>query len=567
MTMGRDPFMIWRSIGDTDDATRLLQVRALLDGAGWYNTVLLQLGIPEPVTSHWSRLVDLPQAALLFFFELFVDGRTADTLLRAIWPLPFLFAMMAIAAGEAGRRGGRLAFAMCLFLGATSGYATFQFMPGRIDHHNIQILGVAGGLLLMFRALLMRRGGYAAGALMGTALAVGFEAMPLVMALLALSVLIAAVEPRLMKPVANVLITMAGVLFAVVALTEAPSRWLVPACDAVGSNLVVLTSLGALTVFATVRFGGAWSPLKCLVVLGLGGALALGAYAAFNPNCLAGPMAAVDPAIRGIWLAHVTEGMSLAQFFAKQPAIAIVYVLTVGAALFLSWLAYRKHGGGARLFVVLTFALAGLYGTIFVKFFPYAIWLALPTIAVALSRLPALGETPARTVRLAGLVTCNHVTLMIVGAYLAGAIVPSVQANTKREAAATKKRQCTIRSDFEKLAALRAGRVMNDINIGPNIALHTEHRVLVAPYHRIDRSIVLWHTIRTANLEMARKLLETHGIDYVMLCGELSRTASATARPSHRFEDYILAGGQAAFLKPITVHGLEAPLRIWRVIR
>ncbi|MEO0799244.1 MAG: hypothetical protein AAFY53_08575, partial [Pseudomonadota bacterium] len=185
MTMGRDPFMIWRSIGDTDDATRLLQVRALLDGAGWYNTVLPQLGIPEPVTSHWSRLVDLPQAALLFFFELFVDGRTADTLLRAIWPLPFLFAMMAIAAGEAGRRGGRLAFAMCLFLGATSGYATFQFMPGRIDHHNIQILGVAGGLLLMFRALLMRRGGYAAGALMGTALAVGFEAMPLVMALLA----------------------------------------------------------------------------------------------------------------------------------------------------------------------------------------------------------------------------------------------------------------------------------------------------------------------------------------------------------------------------------------------
>src|SRR5690242_21802556 len=52
-------------LGDTDDAVRLVTVRELLGGAPWFDTTLPRIGAPEPLVSHWSRLIDLPLAALI----------------------------------------------------------------------------------------------------------------------------------------------------------------------------------------------------------------------------------------------------------------------------------------------------------------------------------------------------------------------------------------------------------------------------------------------------------------------------------------------------------------------
>ena len=45
-------------LGDTDDAVRLVTVRELLAGAPWFDTTLPRIGAPEPLVSHWSRLID-----------------------------------------------------------------------------------------------------------------------------------------------------------------------------------------------------------------------------------------------------------------------------------------------------------------------------------------------------------------------------------------------------------------------------------------------------------------------------------------------------------------------------
>ena len=45
-------------LGDTDDAVRLVTVRELLGGAPWFDTTLPRIGAPEPLVSHWSRLID-----------------------------------------------------------------------------------------------------------------------------------------------------------------------------------------------------------------------------------------------------------------------------------------------------------------------------------------------------------------------------------------------------------------------------------------------------------------------------------------------------------------------------
>jgi hypothetical protein len=52
-------------LGDTDDAVRLVTVRELLAGAPWFDTTLPRVGAPEPLLSHWSRLIDAPLACLI----------------------------------------------------------------------------------------------------------------------------------------------------------------------------------------------------------------------------------------------------------------------------------------------------------------------------------------------------------------------------------------------------------------------------------------------------------------------------------------------------------------------
>ena len=52
----------WLSLGDTDDNMRLMQVRALLDGQGWYDLRNYRLNPPVGFDIHWSRIVDLPIA-------------------------------------------------------------------------------------------------------------------------------------------------------------------------------------------------------------------------------------------------------------------------------------------------------------------------------------------------------------------------------------------------------------------------------------------------------------------------------------------------------------------------
>ena len=52
---------------DPDDVLRMVQVRDLLAGQGWFDLTQHRLDAPAGgVAMHWSRLVDLPLAGLIF---------------------------------------------------------------------------------------------------------------------------------------------------------------------------------------------------------------------------------------------------------------------------------------------------------------------------------------------------------------------------------------------------------------------------------------------------------------------------------------------------------------------
>ena len=119
--LGVAAFMLWDRYGairifalsDTDDNMRIMQVRGLLEGQGWYD---LQQHRLAGSNIHWSRLVDLPIVALKLIFTPLVGGRIAEQIAVAVAPLlPMLAAMSAVAV-IARRLTARFAFLVAIVL-------------------------------------------------------------------------------------------------------------------------------------------------------------------------------------------------------------------------------------------------------------------------------------------------------------------------------------------------------------------------------------------------------------------------------------------------------------------
>ena len=138
----------WFGLGDTDDNMRMMQVRGLLHGQGWFDLRQYRLNPPFGANIHWSRLVDLPIAGLILALRPFLGGPAAERWAVAIAPLlPYLLLLFSLALTArrlVDRRAYPLAFLALFFAGSTNG----MFMPTRIDHHGWQLallaLSVAG---------------------------------------------------------------------------------------------------------------------------------------------------------------------------------------------------------------------------------------------------------------------------------------------------------------------------------------------------------------------------------------------------------------------------------------
>ena len=122
----------------------MMQVRALLDGQGWYDLRQYRLNPPAGADIHWSRLVDLPIAGLKLLLTPFVGGRIGRDSRGG----------GGAAAADAGRddgdRGDRaaagrpqVAFAIAIALLACAGSARGMWAPLRIDHHGWQLAMLA----------------------------------------------------------------------------------------------------------------------------------------------------------------------------------------------------------------------------------------------------------------------------------------------------------------------------------------------------------------------------------------------------------------------------------------
>ena len=161
---------------DTDDMARLQQVRDWLAGQRFGDLVQHRLGDGVTGSLHWSRLADLGIAAWMVALRPIL-GERGDLWAAILWPATLYILFLGQSARLALRLAGRAAAGPAIIIAALAFPAISMFVPGRIDHHGLQIVLT----LLLVDAVLhppSARSGMMAGLLAALSLAIGLETAP-----------------------------------------------------------------------------------------------------------------------------------------------------------------------------------------------------------------------------------------------------------------------------------------------------------------------------------------------------------------------------------------------------
>jgi hypothetical protein len=457
--------------GDNDSLLRLVQVRDLLAGQGWFDPMQYRMGLEGGFPMHWSRLVDAPIAALVRLASVLTGSvPLGEVVALVLWPSLLLGAGAFLIARTARIAYGPEAAFPAFVVGAMALVSIGVFQPGAIDHHNIQLvltLGVALGLVA---------GGFvpaaAAGACAALTLAIGMETLPYVAVggAVAAGLFLARGEAE-HGTAAGFGLGFAIVAAAAFVATVPPSRWGLPACDAYSGSmalLAVVAGLGLTLVAASTARSG---PAVRIAALG-GLAVALGALVlVVMPACLADPYATLDPRLQRYWLSAVGEAQPITSVIANQPHLLLAYFVT--PLLGLAVLAVRLRRAQGVMVVAAVLAAAVLVSLWQIRGAMFAVPIAAVPLAawVGLLRHKASGSD-LRPV-LAWLVSIN---LVWAGA---GSALAARSAATGAAGS-----ECYSAADYAQLARLAPGRVLAVSNLGSAILRHTGHSVLAGPYHR-----------------------------------------------------------------------------------
>jgi hypothetical protein len=499
------------SLGDTDDALRLVIVRELISGRHWFDTHIERLQPPAGLDMHWSRLLDGAMALVTGAFGLIVSADTAELLFRLIWPLLFVFPLTLGAVLIARRLGGSIAvLAAAIFVASVP--VQMQFPPGRIDHHNVQI---ALAMLVLAGAVNLdtRWGPWLAGIGTGLLLAIGLEAILFAALCGAKIALRFADDAEYAPPARRYALGLGGAAVLAFVAQTPPHLWTATACDMLSVNLLAGLVAGALGLFLASFVRG--RAVVRLAAVFAAGALALIVYLGLDPACLKGPFGQMDPRLRTDWLDHVVEVMNWGGFYRLYPMAAAALVAPVVLALLAFVIALLRDRSflknPAWILVLAVFAVALISGLFAVRTLSYALAFGAVVFAGLFSRLlpDRFGRKLVAAVFAALLVSPTPVAL--VAAFAAGASPSETDPDHKL---------CTATASFAELAALPPGLVLASIDAGPHLLAHTPHSALAAPYHRMNEGIVAAHDLWSAPAAEAVVKLKARGVSYILLCAK-----------------------------------------------
>ncbi|MES2987400.1 MAG: AcrB/AcrD/AcrF family protein [Pseudomonadota bacterium] len=562
----REANIYWLTLGDTDDNMRLMQVRAWMAGQGWYDLRNYRL---DPALGgfdiHWSRLPDLPIAALILILKPFL-GLRAENWAVGIAPLLPLAVTMTGLTLTVRRLIAPYSWplAMVILMGCTA--TMTMYAPLRIDHHGWQLAALAmtvAGLADPRRA----RGGATVGISSALSLTIGLEMLPycaMAGAIIALRWVWEAAEARRMMVYG---LTLAGGSALGFALFASNANQ-VMRCDALTPVwLSVMVAAGTLLFLI-----GRLNPANRYVRLGLSaaaGAAIVAGFVYFFPQCLGRPEQVSDE-LANTWLNNVREARPIYRHPLKTafPIAALPIIGIIGAGV-ATWRARGTDAvvGWAAIALFTTFAAAMLLWQ--VRAGPAAQMLSVPgACALAWVVVPWFLRRGSIFLRVFGSVAA----FMLVSGLFAGFVIPYLPTGAKPGASsggidkvAQANGACARFSALRPLNGIPSATMFSHVDLGPRLIVVTHHNGIAGPYHRNGRAILDVHHAFTGTADAARAIMAAHQAQYLLICPDMSETTLYRSRAPNGFYAQLIKGQIPRWLEPVTL-GKGSPLRLWKIV-
>lgn len=510
-----------------DDIMRMLSVRDLIAGQGWYDLVQYRLLPPDGVSLHWSRYIDAGIAAIILPLSLFVSMESAEILAAIIWPTLILILTVLIVAFGTQRVFGKVAacFAV-LCVGFWPLIADLHSRPGNLDHHNVQLLMM---VVLAFAVIWPSRpvaAGVVGGSAAAFSLAIGLESLPFIVgAGIALFVRTVFVQKALSRTLlVSFCVTLA--VFCVVFMMgqTAPARWGQPVCDQLGTPALALVAVAVgacLLPLAAARWlqSPVWHLGATIILTGVGLALAWPLLA----GCLDGPYGDLPVTLQETISSRITEARPGLAYARIHPGTALAFVIPVLVSLLAGagiWASALKERGtrdprNHALGILLILCALGA-AMIFVQ---------MRTVIMVASVVPMIGGYVAATFLQSYLQKRDLAKGLLAIAVAAAITAPMLFVTPfapwlerDRGDAAARSADCRAAASLAALNVVPPATVLTHINFGPALIWGTHHFGMSAPYHR--SAVSLANGILPFDLaeqELAA-YLRASGATYFLLC-------------------------------------------------
>ena len=550
------------NLGDTDDNLRMMQVRGLLHGQGWFDLRQYRLNPPWGANIHWSRLIDLPLAGLILALRPFLGGPGAERWAVAIAPLlPYLLLLFSLALTARrliDKRAYPLGFFAIFFAGSTNG----MFMPERIDHHGWQLalLALAVSALADPKRL---RGGLTLGIASALSLTIGLEMIIYLAIAGAVTVLFWIDEPAERERLGAYAISLAtGATLGFLIFASNDNRGAV--CDALSPVWLSDALLGG-----ALLYGLAWlSPVdwkrRLLLALAAGIVIA-GFHAAMWPHCIQ-RLEGVSPEVERLWLSHVREARPIYRHGWR--IATLVLALPVTAAIGWGLLAWRRRRDRELLRRILGAAAPGIAATLLLLWQTRTGPAAQMMSAVGAAALVWILVPFAWNARNGAVRVVGTMAAVVVGV---GAVLPFIlnfipePRRTPYEAAIGRANYlCNSMWAYHPVSLLPKGLIFTFIDFGPRLITVTHHDAVGGPYHRNGQQIADVMNAFRGDAGQAHRLIAKYRSSYVMICPNSSTTTIFMAEAPKGFYAQLQAGRVPGWLEPVALPE-KSPFKLWRV--
>lgn len=556
---------------DNDDVMRLVQVRDLLAGQSWFDLTQYRLGLDGGTLMHWSRLVDLPIAALILAFSFVLPAERAEAAALLVWPVLLILPLLAAVAVGARRIGGLPAMPIALGLAALLAVTSNRFLPGAIDHHNVQLVLVAVIAAMLVDPRHKPASFALAGLAAALAIAIGAETSPFVAAACLVVAVLWAWHGSGFAPAARAFaLTVTIAISALFFATVPPRLYTMAACDSLSISYYGITAVGGLLLLVTVQLASNASRRTRFLVLMADGAAVLAAALILAPQCLQNPLNDLDPLLVTLWLDFVIEAQSILQQLRVEPASLGGFYAVGFFAIVVCLLRIIRDDRRETHAILLTLILVSwLIALIQLRGAVFANLLSILPLSLLIAELRRNAREDPENMG-AGFAFAVTTLLavpsvwLLVGVFATEGTAGITQRMKGSVGPATSSQDCETAAGLRQLGALPPTTVVAPSNAGSEILRFTAHRVLSAPYHRNQGGMLTELHIGLATPAEAVAFLRGAGATVIAYCGTDPQTGTIRELKPDGLYAALERGEVPTYLEPLP-RDPESGLALYRM--